>query len=85
MHPNTQAQSSRIHRDMLSNIPSTYMSTYLHNSSFLSPSAGGLGLEMLHHFLEVMEPSRPENRLHHLQALTKIEFEAQDNLSLFWS
>ena len=40
---------------------------------------------MLHHFLEVMEPSRPENHLHHLQALTKIEFQAQDNLSLFWS
>ena len=84
-NPNTEQQSYRIHRDMLSTIPSTYMSTYLHNPTYLSPSGGGLGIEMLHHFLDVMEPSHPENRLHHLQALTKIEFEAQDNLSLFWS
>jgi hypothetical protein len=84
-NPNTEQQSYRIHRDMLSTIPSTYTSTYLHNPTYLSASGGGLGIEMLHHFLDVMEPSRPENRLHHLQALTKIEFEAQDNLSLFWS
>lgn len=82
--PHTTALSARIHNDMLKNLPHSYMSTYLNNPLYSSPQ-GGLGIEMLHHFMDFIQPSRPENRLNNLQAFCRIEHKAQESIPEFWS
>ena len=83
--PTSQVHSSRIHRDMLTTLPSSITSSYLNNPSFVSSTGDHLGIEMLAHFIDTLQPSRPETCLTHLQAMSHLQLGAQESLSEFWA